>query len=289
MIANPTVPAFRFDPYSKKFTRETYEHAEMRTVRGDAVKTARRALLDRGAASWAVILGTLGRQGSVSVLQTVTAGLPPDAVPPLLILLSEMSPQKLALFSEEEISTFVQTSCPRLSIDWGYAFSRPLLSPYEASVAAGRITGWEGLDLAGTEKGAGDYPMDFYAVSVETPRLLAELTRLRMVALAHGHHDTVPRGSSSDKNTTCMYRQTPNRRAGLLVQGLDVRVVTVVCSSEWRNVVVQSVWSVGQGCYNSRMNKRRHDRHDCLGLIHKVWRKHLFVCETECQLTAEKV
>lgn len=70
-----------------------------------------------------------------------------------------MSPQKLALFPPSEITAFVQTSCPRLSIDWGYAFSRPLLSPYEASVAIGRVKGWEGL-----EGGSGDYPMDFYAV-----------------------------------------------------------------------------------------------------------------------------
>lgn len=167
MIANPTVPAFRFDPYAKKFTRETYEHGEMRSVRGDAVRSARRNLAERGSESWAVLLGTLGRQGSLSVLKTVQGSVEVDpAHAPLLILLSELSPQKLALFSEEEISTFVQTSCPRLSIDWGYAFSRPLLSPYEASVAAGRITGWDGLDLEGRDRGQGDYPMDFYAVSL---------------------------------------------------------------------------------------------------------------------------
>ena len=69
MIANPTVPAFRYDPYSKKFTRETYDHQEMRTVRGNAVRAARQGLLDKGSGSWAVVLGTLGRQGSLSVLR----------------------------------------------------------------------------------------------------------------------------------------------------------------------------------------------------------------------------
>ncbi|WWC72476.1 diphthamide biosynthesis protein 1 [Kwoniella pini CBS 10737] len=176
MIANPTVPAFRYDPYSKKFTRETYEHKEMRGIRGEAVKTARKGLVEKGSGSWAVLLGTLGRQGSLSVLKSITSNLPSDSIPPLLILLSELSPIKLSLFSHDEISTFIQTSCPRLSIDWGYAFSRPLLSPYEASVASGRIRGWEGLDLAHAvpskirdginkveDKGQGDYPMDFYS------------------------------------------------------------------------------------------------------------------------------
>lgn len=81
-------------------------------------------------------------------------------MPPSLILLSELSPQKLALFPQ--LTTFVQTSCPRLSIDWGYAFDRPLLSPYEASVALGRIGGWQGVTV-GDKEGKGAYPMDFYS------------------------------------------------------------------------------------------------------------------------------
>ena len=28
---------------------------------------------------------------------------------------------------------WVQVACPRLSIDWGYAFPKPLLSPYEVN------------------------------------------------------------------------------------------------------------------------------------------------------------
>lgn len=91
MIANPGVPAFRYDPYDKRFTREGYDHAEMRRLRAESVQTARKNLGgvaeeaqsadeapadDReralegnaGAAGWAVVLGTLGRQGSLSVL-----------------------------------------------------------------------------------------------------------------------------------------------------------------------------------------------------------------------------
>jgi diphthamide synthase subunit DPH2 len=109
----------------------------------------------------------------VSLVQTIKAGLPtPDTstaeIPPYLLLLSELSPQKLDLLPSTQLSTFVQTSCPRLSIDWGYAFSRPLLSPYEASVASGRIKGWQGLrleDRLGTSIGEGGYPMDFYSAS----------------------------------------------------------------------------------------------------------------------------
>jgi 2-(3-amino-3-carboxypropyl)histidine synthase len=73
MIANPTIPAFRYDPYSKKLTRERYDHQEMRALRGDAVKKARGTIGEGeghvDAPSWGVVLGTLGRQGNFKQLQ----------------------------------------------------------------------------------------------------------------------------------------------------------------------------------------------------------------------------
>ncbi|BGP12592.1 hypothetical protein JCM10213_001591 [Rhodosporidiobolus nylandii] len=191
MIANPSVPAFRYDPYTKRLTRELYDHEEMRQVRGQAVATARDSLTVKPKEgerkdAWAVVLGTLGRQGNLRVLKSVTKHLeaPPSSptaltatsaissIPFIPILLSELSPAKLSLLTG--ISTFVQTSCPRLSIDWGYAFSRPLLSPYEAAVALGvhGARGWKDMGLGDGERakvlengrqGEEDYPMDFYA------------------------------------------------------------------------------------------------------------------------------
>ena len=81
MIANPSVPAFRYDPYSKKFTRERYDHREMRAARSDAVMTARKSIGDIAhrasvadtsadeTPAWGVVLGTLGRQGNFRQLQ----------------------------------------------------------------------------------------------------------------------------------------------------------------------------------------------------------------------------
>ena len=77
-------------------------------------------------------------------------------------MLSELSPAKLSLM-DDYISTFVQTSCPRLSIDWGYAFSKPLLNPYEAAVAVGKLPGWKRSSGKIDERGTLDaYPMNFY-------------------------------------------------------------------------------------------------------------------------------
>ena len=183
MIANPTVPAFRYDPYSKKLTRERYDHYDMRRARDQAVQSARESIASLPSSLdlteldpttklsgpmqhrplWGVILGTLGRQGSFKQLQAITNQLSTSRVPiPYVpILLSEVSPAKLSLFNPH-ISTFVQTSCPRLSIDWGYAFARPLLSPYETNVALGRAKGWMGEATGGEGMEKTTYPMDFY-------------------------------------------------------------------------------------------------------------------------------
>ena len=64
------------------------------------------------------------------------------------VLLSEIFPSKLDLF--EGVDAWIQIACPRLSVDWGYAFSVPVLSPYEAEVAL-NLAEWQEV-----------YPMDFY-------------------------------------------------------------------------------------------------------------------------------
>jgi 2-(3-amino-3-carboxypropyl)histidine synthase len=51
-----------------------------------------------------------------------------------VVLLSEIFPQKLKQFGSA-VGAWVQVACPRLSIDWGSAFSKPLLTPYECTAA----------------------------------------------------------------------------------------------------------------------------------------------------------
>ena len=48
------------------------------------------------------------------------------------VLLSEIFPHKLSQF--RDVDAWVQVACPRLSIDWGLAFDKPLLSPYEVTL-----------------------------------------------------------------------------------------------------------------------------------------------------------
>ena len=145
MIHNPSIPAYRYDPYSRKLTRETYEHDEMRTLRSSAISTAKKAT------KWGLILGSLGRQGNPHTMALIERRLKEKGIPFINLLLSEIFPGKLAMMSDVEC--WVQVACPRLSIDWGYAFPRPLLTPYEALVVLGVREGWEKENV---------YPMDYY-------------------------------------------------------------------------------------------------------------------------------
>ena len=154
MIANPHAQAFKYDPYDKKFTEEFYDHEAMRKNRKIAIEKAKRAK------RFGIILGTLGRQGSPKVLQYLQKRLKMHGRDSTLILLSEIFPSKLELF--KDIDAFVQIACPRLSIDWGVSFPKPLLTPFELSVVLGD-TQWR-IDEQPSDKDKGlNYPMDFYA------------------------------------------------------------------------------------------------------------------------------
>ena len=148
MIHNPELPAYRYDPYSRKLTREIYDHEEMYDLRRQAIQSAKKAK------RWGLILGSLGRQGNPHTMSMIEKSLDERGILYVNLLLSEIFPGKLALMGDVE--AWVQIACPRLSIDWGYAFPKPLLTPYEALVALGIRKEW------GTPEQK-QYPMDFYA------------------------------------------------------------------------------------------------------------------------------
>lgn len=150
MISNPDLPAYRYDPYSKVFTREYYDHDKMSGTRKKAIREASKAR------KFGLVLGTLGRQGNPAILSFLEEKLTQMRKEYIIVLLSEIFPAKLALFAD--IDAWIQVACPRLSIDWGESFSAPLLTPYEACVAL-ELTEWKE-----------QYPMDYYSKdSMGTP------------------------------------------------------------------------------------------------------------------------
>ncbi|XP_059448270.1 uncharacterized protein LOC132179548 [Corylus avellana] len=170
MIANPCIRAFRYDPYIGKLFSEEYDHKGMKEARKSAVLRARRE-----AKSWGIVLGTLGRQGNPRILERLERRMEENGFDYTVVLMSEISPQRMALFGDS-VDAWIQIACPRLSIDWGEAFQKPLLTPFEAEIALGFVPGWweksvgvtSGTGCCGKSEsccgcGNGDYPMDYYA------------------------------------------------------------------------------------------------------------------------------
>jgi 2-(3-amino-3-carboxypropyl)histidine synthase len=191
MIANPKIKAFRYDPYLGKLFLEEYDHKGMRETRRRAIARAKEAK------TWGIVLGTLGRQGNPKILERLEMKMKERGIDSTVVLMSELSPTRVALF-EDSVDAWVQIACPRLSIDWGEAFLKPLLTTFEAEIALGFVPGWwekgtlsrgggesscsssgcckeekETSCACGSEKVKkdedddgvmdGDYPMDYYA------------------------------------------------------------------------------------------------------------------------------
>ncbi|KAK1289977.1 hypothetical protein QJS10_CPB18g01906 [Acorus calamus] len=178
MIANPSIKAYRYDPYLGRLFLESYDHEGMKEVRKCAILKARKA------SNWGVVFGTLGRQGNAGILGRLTARMEERGIDPMVVMMSEISPTRMELFGDS-VDAWVQIACPRLSIDWGDAFEKPMLTPFEAEIALGFIKGWwekemmpSCMDMIKEGEGCGkdscncscgrvdgetDYPMDYYA------------------------------------------------------------------------------------------------------------------------------
>ncbi|KAD4178552.1 hypothetical protein R6Q59_022150 [Mikania micrantha] len=182
MIANPRIKAFRYDPYIGSLFLEEYDHKGMKECRKNAILKAKQAK------NWGIVLGTLGRQGNPRILDRLEKKMSAKGLSWTIILMSELSPARIALFGDS-VDAWIQIACPRLSIDWGDAFIKPLLTPFEAEIALGDLPGWwekktvikdssvcsNGVDCCrkgedccgnngnGLEENVVDYPMDYYS------------------------------------------------------------------------------------------------------------------------------
>jgi 2-(3-amino-3-carboxypropyl)histidine synthase len=157
MISNPKIAKFyRYDPYPKTLTEESYDHIKMKTLRYDAIQKARLKIQSNPSAVFGIILGTLGRQGNPALLTKIQTQLRRQNFRSFVILASEITPSKLALF-RSKVDAWVQIACPRLSVDWGHALSAdatiPVLNPYELFVCFGQAQWREDPS----------YPMDYYS------------------------------------------------------------------------------------------------------------------------------
>jgi 2-(3-amino-3-carboxypropyl)histidine synthase len=147
MMANPKLKAYRYDPYQGRLFREHFDHEEMHRARSTAIYRA------QSAKTVGLILGTLGRQGSVGVLESIRSICKARGIKTFTLLMSEIDEVKLREFGAG-VDAWVQVACPRLSIDWGESYEKPFLSSFEA------FTAWA-EDAQPLEEGG--IAMDYYS------------------------------------------------------------------------------------------------------------------------------
>ncbi|RYR72845.1 hypothetical protein Ahy_A02g007063 [Arachis hypogaea] len=70
-----------------------------------------------------------GRQGNPKILERLKKNMKKKGFLYIVFLMSEISPASIALF-EDSVDAWIQIACPRLSIDWGDAFGKPMLKPF---------------------------------------------------------------------------------------------------------------------------------------------------------------
>uniref|UniRef100_A0A3B0MPP5 2-(3-amino-3-carboxypropyl)histidine synthase subunit 1 n=1 Tax=Theileria annulata TaxID=5874 RepID=A0A3B0MPP5_THEAN len=142
LIQNPGIKLYRFDPFNKVFTEESYDLDALHRVRSKAILKA------RNSKSVGIILSTLGRQGNINIMNNICNILSSKKIKHFKILVSEITIDHLKTL---DLDCFIQIGCPRLSIDWGDSFPKPLLNPYEAYVA------FKNIEYKSV------YPMDYYS------------------------------------------------------------------------------------------------------------------------------
>src|SRR5699024_1726442 len=69
MIANPDLPAYKYNPYNKEMTREYYSYDDMICQRTSAVQKMQQII--HNGEPIGIVLGTLGQQGNFQVLDTL--------------------------------------------------------------------------------------------------------------------------------------------------------------------------------------------------------------------------
>ena len=129
----PTVVA---NPYEGLAKRMDVEAKRVLARRYASVEEARKARL------FGIIIGLKPGQMHIDVALRTRELVEKAGREALLLAADDIRPEYLADFTE--IDAFVNTACPRLSLEEAGAFRRPLLTPPELEVALG-ISRWEDL------------------------------------------------------------------------------------------------------------------------------------------------
>jgi 2-(3-amino-3-carboxypropyl)histidine synthase len=131
-------PTYMLDPYMEE-VRDMREEAEERQKR--AILAVYKAL---DARTFGVITGLKEGQRMVGRSRWITERLAAHGREVVQLAMREITPERLAPYTK--IEAFVQTACPRISVD-GFSFGKPVLSIPQADALVGLMEGKEMKDF----------------------------------------------------------------------------------------------------------------------------------------------
>jgi 2-(3-amino-3-carboxypropyl)histidine synthase len=146
-ISNPFCRFFQFNPFSQHFTVTDFSIVNIYNQRRKEILNSFFGRINIG-----IIFGTLGRQGNYSILKKMLELIKKKKFESIIISTTEISLDILEIIGFKIIETWTQVVCPRLSIDWGCSFGKPILNTYELSVLFS-FTRWR----------FNKYPLDYYS------------------------------------------------------------------------------------------------------------------------------
>ncbi|TNJ28973.1 Diphthamide biosynthesis protein 1 [Giardia muris] len=117
-LSNARLPMYRLLPQAGSFEAVSYDAAGRIARRQEAIQCALEHLRDGKMVG--IVFGTLGRQGSLSLLNVLLKKLRTHKIRHRIISLHEVLPQYL--FPHKDVSFFGQLACPRLTLDWDDEF-----------------------------------------------------------------------------------------------------------------------------------------------------------------------
>jgi len=131
--SKPTVVA---DPYEVRAYRVDCDAERMRKQRWACLQEAARA------ESFGILVGLKSGQNRLEKALHIRVKLHHVGKKPTLLAIREVTPESLMQYPT--IDAYVNTACPRISLDDASKFQKPVLTVNEALVVAGEIT-WEQL------------------------------------------------------------------------------------------------------------------------------------------------
>lgn len=155
MMQNPDKTFYLYEPFSKKITRETYNHRLLHEMRKSSIINSFKInqmggsnLIDDGVIIVGIFFSTLGRQGSFAILERLEKLINKYNIEishrtkifACSIFASDLSAESINNNILEGVDYSIQLACPRLSTDWGIYYTKPILNSYEAFVLFGNLS-----------------------------------------------------------------------------------------------------------------------------------------------------